>query len=295
MRAPLVEVPYHLLRRGPERLQLAYEGRLEAEKERVFEQINRDRHEAGLPPLARDARAEQVGDAFCLDMAVAAAWGHWDLRGRAPWLRWGEAGGVDYHFQNVASFSTSAGVLERPVGELALSAHASMMREQPPHDGHRRAILDPLATHVGIGLAAAAGELRLSEEFLRVLLEWVEVPDRVLQAGAMARVAGQPRAGWEVTYVEIRHEDPPRPISLRESRSRGSYAYPPVLQGLTVGQRFREGALEGLIAPRDANAFEVAFPLNAGPGSYVVLAYVRPAGDVRAASHPATAALVVAR
>ena len=31
-----------------------------------------------------------------------------------------------------------------------------MMAEKPPDDGHRRAILDPLWTHVGIGVALRA-------------------------------------------------------------------------------------------------------------------------------------------
>ena len=32
------------------------------------------------------------------------------------------------------------------------------MREVAPHDGHRRTILDPYATHVGLGQLARVGE-----------------------------------------------------------------------------------------------------------------------------------------
>ena len=46
------------------------------------------------------------------------------------------------------------------------SQHA-MMIEKPPHDGHRRTILDPHATHVGIGLAWEKGEFRIAQEFVR--------------------------------------------------------------------------------------------------------------------------------
>lgn len=38
----------------------------------------------------------------------------------------------------------------------------------PPRDGHRRTILNPDYTHVGIGFAVAGGEFRLTEEFTRV-------------------------------------------------------------------------------------------------------------------------------
>ena len=42
-----------------------------------------------------------------------------------------------------------------------------MMAEKPPDDGHRQAILDPLWTHVGIGVALEGGEFRMTEEFTR--------------------------------------------------------------------------------------------------------------------------------
>ena len=56
-----------------------------------------------------------------------------------------------------------------------------MMDERPPDDGHRQTILNPLLTHVGIGLAQVGGEFRITEEFSRVAFEWLEVPDRPLR------------------------------------------------------------------------------------------------------------------
>src|SRR5262249_60258271 len=107
-------------------------------------------------------------------------------------------GGVDFQSENVASFSISSGRIDPPLRELLLQAHASMMAERPPLDGHRRTILDPDFTHVGIGLAAAGGGVRMSEEVTRVGFEWIELPAAPLPARAGARVAGgtlPPREG----------------------------------------------------------------------------------------------------
>ena len=107
-----------------------------------------------------------------------------------------------------------------------------MMAERPPRDGHRRTILDPLFTHVGIGLAAVGGELRMTEEFTRVAFEWMELPAVPLRKGDWARFAGRTLPDWEVGLVEIRFEPPPHPLSLSELRRRGSYRLPPVVRTL---------------------------------------------------------------
>ena len=83
--------------------------------------------------------------------------GHWDLSGRAPYDRYADAGGVDWSGENFS------GTLRRGdpfhadelVG-LLLEAHARMMAERPPADGHRRTVLDPDWTHVGFGAASRA-------------------------------------------------------------------------------------------------------------------------------------------
>ena len=49
---------------------------------------------------------------------------------------------------------------------LALEGHENMLREKPPSDGHRRTILDPEATHVGVGWAAENGRFQMAQEFL---------------------------------------------------------------------------------------------------------------------------------
>ena len=285
--APLV----HL---GPERTSIAYDDPGAAAKRVLFDRINRDRAAHGVAPVAWDPRAALVGDAFALDAALSGSRGHWDTRGRAPYLRWALAGGVDYHVQNAGMYSVSAGRIGRPPADILLAIHDSMMAERPPMDGHRRTILDPAHTHVGIGLAVAGTELRMSQEFTRVAFEWIEIPARSLSEDEWAAFRGRPLPEWELGLVEIRYEPPPRPMSIEETRRRVTYGYPRVVRTLVPrlaeGLAYVDGAVGEVEVEDGVIAFE--FPLDQGPGHYYVLCHVHPAGRPRDAMRPATAALV---
>src|SRR5204863_10208925 len=107
---PAPEIPHPagpLVHVGPERTAIGYDDSRAEDKRALLERINRDREAAGVPALRYEPRATLVGDAFCLDAALSGSGGHWDVHGRAPYLRWGLAGGVDYHAENVASYSWS--------------------------------------------------------------------------------------------------------------------------------------------------------------------------------------------
>jgi len=293
---PAPEIPHPagpLVHVGPERTTIGYEDSRAEDKRALLERINRDREAAGVPALRYEPRAALVGDAFCLDAALSGSGGHWDVHGRAPYLRWGLAGGVDYHAENVASYSWSNGRIDRPVREVLLEAHAEMMAERPPRDGHRRTILDPLFTHVGIGLAAVGGELRMTEEFTRVAFEWMELPAVPLRKGDWARFSGRTLPDWEVGLVEIRFEPPPHALSLSELRRRGSYRLPPVVR--TLRPRLPEDARydtggRGDFVEKDGHV-TLAFPLEER-GHYFVVCYLRRRGGGSEAMSPGTAALV---
>jgi hypothetical protein len=284
-----------MLRLGPERTEFDYDEPHVVEKHALVERINRDRREAGVAPLAYERRAALAGDRFCLDAALDGSWGHWDTAGRAPYLRWGLAGGVDYHSENVAAYSVSSGRIDRPLGDLLRQAHEAMMAERPPRDGHRRTLLDPLFTHVGIGLATAGGEFRMSQEFTRVAFSWVEVPAGPLRRGEWARFAGQVLPEWEIALVEIRFEPPPRPLNLLELRRRGSYRLPGVVRSMRP--RLPEGSLYDTGGrgdfPETEGRFSVSFPLDE-EGRYYVVSYVRRRGSDLESLSPATSALVTA-
>ena len=268
---PYTGAPPGLVRRGENRNEIAYAERAAAEKRKLFRKINADRAGFGVPPVAYDLLAAKVGDDFCLDAATGRFFGHWDLEGRPPYLRWALAGGVDYHGQNAGSVSRKGwDVTASEVAVLLLESHARMMAETPPNDGHRRAILDPNWTHVGIGVAFMGGEFRMTEEFVRRVAEWVELPAGPLPSGAEAILRAQLPGDWSLGALEIAFEPPPVPLSVEEVTRRSTYALPrgfrtlhPVLP---PNVRYTDGSAGEF--PVSGGRMEARFKLSRGPGSY---------------------------
>jgi hypothetical protein len=156
-----------------------------------------------------------------------------------------------------------------------MDAHARMMAEQPPDDGHRQTVLNPIWTHVGIGVALVGGEFRMTEEYSRRVARWVEIPSTPVPAGGTAAFAAQLPSDWAVGAIEVAFEKTPEPLSAREISARRSYRYPPPVSRLLPvpegGLRYPDGSRSDF---RVTNGrFDVRIPLFAGPGNYYVLVY----------------------
>ena len=290
--------PVPAVRRGVGRAEAPYAERFPEAKARLLAVLNRERRAAGAPPLAYDLLAARVGDAFCLDAARTRTSGHWDAAGRPPYLRWGLAGGVDYHAENFSSLTRGgANVEEAEVPSLLLDAHAKMMAERPPDDGHRRTVLDPGWTHVGIGAAALGEEFRMSEEFSRHVAEWVEVPAEPLPAGTRAPFAVKLPRGWALAAIEVGFEAPARPLSREEIGRRGAYAYPGASQTLRARTPANTQYADGSRGEVDLvqGVARADIPLLSGAGNYYVFVYAAPGSVSGRTLSPLTAALIQAR
>lgn len=287
-----------LVRRGGSAAGAAYAERFPEEKARLFERLNRERRAAGAAPVAYDLLGASVGDAFCLDAATSRTSGHWDTAGRPPYLRWALAGGVDYHAENFSSLTRTGSVVEESeVSRLLLEAHGQMMAERPPDDGHRRTVLAPEWTHVGIGAALAGGEFRMVEEYSRRVVEWVDVPRSPVPARARAPFAMKLPPGWALVALEVGFEPAPHPMSREEIRRRGSYAYPAASQRLLARAPMNNQYSDGSRGEVDLvrGVARVDIPLLSGPGNYYVFVFAAP-GSVQGRSlSPLTAALIQGR
>ena len=286
-----------MARFGPDRAAAPYaEPELDA-KAALLARINADRAAAGLSLLAYDLVAAKAGDAFCLDAARTGVMGHWDLAGRAPYDRFADAGGVDWNAENFSGTSRRGEAFRKDelVG-LLLGAHRGMMQERPPDDGHRRTILDPKWTHVGIGVALEGGEFRMTEEFTRHAAVWVEAPASRVRAGRTVPVNVQLPKGWTLAVVEIAHERFPRPLTAKEIRARTSYAFPAaserLLPRLASPFEYKDGST-GVIAVANG-LVRAKVALGSGPGSYWVLVYAGPGAVEGIPLSPITAIRVTA-
>ncbi len=266
---PIPDVP--LKRIGPDRGAAGYEERFPEAKAALLAVINRERRAAGAPPVAYDLLGAQVGDAFCADAAARNSVGHWDLDGRAPYLRWALAGGIDPNGENFAAETRVGLGYHEPMADQLLAMHARFMAERPPDDGHRRTVLDPTWTHVGIGAAVDGTEFRMTEEFSRRVVEWVEVPAWPVRAGSVVEVTLKLRKGWSITAVDVCPEKPPRPISRAEAKRRGAYSYPPPVETLRPfappGGTWSDGS-RGTFDASPGGKVSFRVKLRDGPGAY---------------------------
>lgn len=268
-----------LRRLGPDRDEIAYTEPAAAAKRKLLRRINSDREAGGLTRLGYDLLAAKVGDEFCAGAARGRFMGHWDLEGRPPYLRWALAGGVDSHGENAASVTrTGWAVREEEIAALLLDSHARMMSERPPEDGHRRAILDPKWTHVGIGVAWEGGEFRMTEEFVRRVAEWVEIPSGPVPAGSAATIRVQLPADWAVGSIEVAFDPEPVPLTREEINRRGAYGLPPPFRSLLPllqgGFHYAGGGLGDF--PVVAGRIEARIPVDRGPGSYYAILFAEP-------------------
>lgn len=191
----------------------------------LLARINRDRRDHGIGAVLWDEKAAAVAGATTRRQIEERTTGHFLRDGFPPYARLSAGGDFGMGSENVAAFMSDAGRLHDTAERLVLRAEEEMMKETPPHDLHRQAILDPDATHVGLGWALEGGDLRVAEEFtarrysrLRVLREG--------RAGASIRVEGRGLPGARIRYVAVARQPVPEGISRREANDRDSYRYP---------------------------------------------------------------------
>jgi len=109
----------------------------------------------GTPPRLRPPR-RQGGRRVLRGRARNRTVGHWDLAGRAPYLRWALAGGIDHHAQNFASESRRGFEFTEPAAELLKKMHEAFMAERPPTTGTGESSSIPAGRTSGSGSRSPA-------------------------------------------------------------------------------------------------------------------------------------------
>ncbi len=209
----------------------------------MVELINRDRARQGLPPLALDAIACSAAQRHSDEMARWSYVSHRDLKGRKPDERYCEAGGCGAVFENVYTNhknpymgygSTLCASRLLPRREIE-QAEAWFFNQQAPFDRHRRNILDPHHSQVGIGISMAADRrwgmrITVAQEFVRSAVEIAQSPAQ-LDPGRKGRISGRLQPGKSLAAIQICREGLPFPMTPNQLNATGSYDLP----GYTVG------------------------------------------------------------
>jgi uncharacterized protein YkwD len=132
---------------------------------RLLDLLNAHRAAAGLRPLSVDSTASSAAEMQAEDMGTVGIMRHTDSEGRSPFQRFKSIGGhATLYGENVAYYGLQVSD-EENLWIAIDKLDAMMMAEQPPDDGHRRAILNPAFRSVGFGVASGSNGIYLAEDF----------------------------------------------------------------------------------------------------------------------------------
>jgi uncharacterized protein YkwD len=257
-------------------------------RQEALARINRDRVAHGLRPVALDRLASAVADDYCRRQIEDGTTGHFTLDGQAPYMRYSFAGGNDAVIENTAAWSADYPFADEMLLGLVHRSHDAMVDEVPPNDGHRRAILDPHATHVGLGFAWLDGEFRLAQEFIRRYVAWDETPPRRIASNHVARLRGRPLPGWAVQAISVHYEHFPQRIRRATANGIESYSLPDARRDYHPRSEIassksppRNGTPSDFTSLPDGS-FSFAVPFERGAGIYTIVVWVAPAAGGRA-------------
>ncbi len=261
-------------------------------RQAVVDRINQHRASAALPPVQLDDLASRVSDAFCAKQMLEGTHGHFTTEGLKPYHRYGLAGGTDNNTENAAAMWCSSGTScfdtsFASVRQALLDMEDHFFNEQPPNDGHRRAILDPAHTHVGVGFAFSSQGLRMTEEFLNRYITMSGFPKYVSATGSVS-VSGKvdDPSTYSVYSITVFYEVPVQ-RTVDEVNQIHSYGYP-------SDPSARKDYFPGIhFVVQGDGSFTLNVPLFAGaPGYYTVVVWLAKAGQ---SPFTATDAVIVAQ
>jgi hypothetical protein len=200
--------------------------------------INRDRQSQGLRSVSLDETATKGGQVHTDDMVRNCFHGHWGTDGKKPDQRYTESGGRNFVAENAwftCGQEPSPPVIpldQQPVFDKQQieQIESSFFNEVPPNDGHRKNILKPYHTNVGIALSKASqGEewprVACTEEFTNQYGQYASIPT-FTAPNSRFTVGGKLYPGMELYSLDLMVEPLPKPMTVEELDKTGGYNNP---------------------------------------------------------------------
>jgi uncharacterized protein YkwD len=248
--------------------------------------VNRDRASNGLAPVELDEGPPTAsGQAHAEDMVRLGYLGHWGSDGSVPEHRYTQAGGTDMVLENALCFTDEKTRTLDPNATIDPAqiekAESQFYDEVPPNDGHRKNILKPQHTRVGIGVAQPKGTATeiavpcFSQEFVDGYGAYGAVP-RHAKAGAVVHVDGTLAAGVVPTGVGLARVDAPKAMPASALNKLRTYQVPKPFQ-----MYWGPGFVSPVPVKIDGQRFGVDVPLSDHdkPGLYEVSVWAKLAPD----------------
>lgn len=188
--------------------------------------VNEERQKAGMQVVVWDPFAAEVGRLHAEDMVTNGYFSHWNREGLGPDHRYSLAGGYHAVFENLHAYSYTYGDGRgAPIEDWSAviqNAHNGLMESS----GHRANILDPVHTHIGIGMAydLETGQFKLAQEFTNQYTVLSQPLPQETASGDDVVVAGQIiGARLSNALLNVAYEPFPVPLNLDEFRRSSTY------------------------------------------------------------------------
>lgn len=259
-------------------------------RQNLLEMINEERDVAKVPPVALDELATEVATRHAIDMVTNEFTSHWGSDGLKPYHRYSFAGGTAATEENISSADNTWSMKLKDLKQDTAYLHVRLYQEKPPYDGHRKTILAPQHTHVGIGIAVRDLRLRMVELFVAKYVE-VKAIKHEAKSGAQLYFGGKiTRRDYYLNHVEVCYEPMPTPPELSWLRQSRSYALPkdsrvlrPTLQPPLT---YADGSAGMVDVARDGTFRTPVRMYKEKPGIYTLVAWIT--SDTSKDAFPAT-------
>lgn len=201
----------------------------EIEKE-VVDLINQDRQKNGLKPVVWDQTAADAARKHVQEEADYGYISHWSMEGIKPQRRYTLGEGLDavQENQSVTLWLNDGfkGISKEELLKVVAEHQTSMVNEQPPEDGHRKNILEPHHTGVGVAISVGKYGVAMAQEFTNHYIEMQPVP-KTASPGTKITLAGKVLPGYTLTGIYAIWEELPQPLTKEELMQTHSYGDPP--------------------------------------------------------------------
>lgn len=255
------------------------EKQIEMLSQNLLQLINEEREVEKAPLLKLDDFATRVAMAHARDMAIENFASHWGSDGLKPYHRYSFAGGYHATQENVSAADNTWSMRLADLKQDTSYLHVRLYQETPPNDGHRRAILAPQHTHVGLGISVEKLRLRMVELFVSKYVELKPIT-RTAKPKTKLTLSGRLlKSDYSLNTIEVFYEPLPAAPSLAWLRETRSYSLPnvsEVLRPIPPPPYTYADRESGVIQVGIAGDFETPISLfKETPGIYTVVCWVR--------------------
>ena len=195
----------------------------------VVDLINEDRRKAGLSLVKWDETAAESARQHVSAEANNGFISHWGLDGEKPQRRYTIAGGLDAVDENesVTLWSEGGfqGVSKEQLKTIVAEHQSAMVNELPPNDGHRKNILDPHHTGVGIAIVVGKYGVAMAQEFTNHYSVMTPLP-HTATPGSTVTLKGRIDKGYQIKGIYGVWEPLPQPMTREQLMQTHSYSDP---------------------------------------------------------------------